>query len=524
MKKVILVDDELFVRKGLIELIRWGDLGFQIVAEAEDGEEALSLISEHSPDLVLTDIKMPVMDGLSLIAAVQESEEPAPEFIILSGYNDFTYAQRALRFGVQDFILKPIDEDELTCTLQRMNQRWSQSEETEYKAQLKGEAALNALLFEQREELQTADLAQALGLQESEPSCYCILERNSCREEVEAPSLREWKSFISNILARVGGSVSIFHDLSPYTFGFLLTGDHLRDRLERFRDQITSQLLRNTGQEEASEIRIYVGEMVQTPLDLKISYEGAREAMLGKYALDDFYVITQEMARKASLSFRDLETSVYSSLQEYVEENNIPALSEVVTRIKDDFKKFAFTSDAVLASISKCGMCVLDAIRKINVDEEPTIHSRTIMMQWNRAPRTLSLLMEELMIFLIESADQMEELCKSKTTGNIHKVRQYIESHYQEEITLKIISKRFFMNPVYLGQLFKNTYGTYFNDFLLHLRIQEAKRLLRQTDQKIYEIAEQVGFSSPEYFIKQFEKVEGHSPTEYKLAVHTKKS
>ncbi|EFM08895.1 two component transcriptional regulator, AraC family [Paenibacillus curdlanolyticus YK9] len=524
MRKVMLVDDEIFVRKGLMELIPWEEHGYRVVAEAEDGDEAVALIKQLQPDLVLTDIRMPGMDGLTLIATVKESGGRSPEFIILSGYNEFSYAQRALRFGVQDFILKPIDEDELVGTLQRINQRWAKLEKAESASHRTAEAVLNELLFEQSPEQPPTDVAAVLGLREQEPCCYCIVERNSREEsaEAEVQSIRKWKTSMGEALMRTGGSAPILHDLGPHTFGFLMAQSDFAFQGDMFGDRMAAQLLRTVASDEAAAIRIYVGPRVMRPADLKSSYDGAREAMRYKFALDDCQVITPERAARIALSFRDLEAEVYNALQDGLEENNIPAISELVARMGSDFKRCAFTPDAVIASVSKCVMRALEVLRRMGEEQEPKVVSHSIMTQWNQAPKTLSMLMKDLLHFLLESAGHMEQLRKNKTCGSIHRIRQYIETHYQEEITLKSMAKQFYINPVYLGQLFKNTYGVYFNDFLLQLRIDEAKRLLRQTDRKIYEIAELVGFNSSEYFIKQFEKVEGRSPTDYKQAMLAK--
>ncbi|TYP74658.1 response regulator transcription factor [Paenibacillus methanolicus] len=522
MRKVLLVDDEMFVRKGLKELIPWEAFGYEVIAEAEDGEEAVQLIDLHGPDLVLTDIRMPVMDGLSLIETVKESGGRAPEFVILSGYNEFSYAQRAMRFGVQDFILKPIDDGELTETLTRMNRRLASRDEKGGR-QRTADAVLNELLFEGADGAPPADLEAVLRLGQGS-CCYVIAERNGCGEsaEAEAQSLRQWKSAIGEALMRLGGGAPIVHDLSPYTFGFLLTSSHLSDSGSAQLERLGARLLHRAGGEEGGFLRLYLGPIVDRPADLKRSYEAARDAMNAKFALDDRQVLTAGMASQAGLAFRDLDEDVYAALQEGVEENDIPLLSGLVARIGADFKRHAFTTDAVMASLSKCVVRVLDTLRRMNEGQEPELASLAPLMQWNQTPKTLGMLLKKLEPFLAESAACMEQLRKRKTTGGIHRVRQYIESHFNEEITLKGMAKRFYINPVYLGQLFKNTYGVYFNDFLLQLRIGEAKRLLRQTDRKIYEIAELVGFSSSEYFIKQFEKVEGCSPTEYKQAQLTR--
>ncbi|MDQ6417852.1 response regulator [Paenibacillus sp. LHD-117] len=119
MYTVIIVDDEKFVRKGLIKMLDWESSGFQVIDEAEDGEDALILLREKKPDLVLTDIRMPVLDGLELIHAAFE-EKMETEFIIISGYNDFRYARQAMRYGVLDYVLKPVDQAEIKQALEKI--------------------------------------------------------------------------------------------------------------------------------------------------------------------------------------------------------------------------------------------------------------------------------------------------------------------------------------------------------------------------------------------------------------------
>lgn len=120
MYKVLLVDDEMFVRKGLMNLMDWHSLGYEICGEASNGEEALDCIEQLQPDLVIVDIRMPVLDGLALIHQVTSQMVNPPLFVIVSGYHDFKYAQQALRYGVHDYILKPIDETELESTLRKL--------------------------------------------------------------------------------------------------------------------------------------------------------------------------------------------------------------------------------------------------------------------------------------------------------------------------------------------------------------------------------------------------------------------
>src|SRR5699024_3235911 len=150
MHKVYLVDDDVFVRKGIKTLIDWESLGFQVFGEADNGEDALAEIQELKPDLVLTDIRMPVLDGLDLVKKTKETLEKPPYFIVISGYNDFKYAQRALRYNVKDFILKPVDQEEIKKTLIKIASTITYDyEETKNQMKMKAVIQVKRYLFDE---------------------------------------------------------------------------------------------------------------------------------------------------------------------------------------------------------------------------------------------------------------------------------------------------------------------------------------------------------------------------------------
>jgi len=139
------------------------------------------------------------------------------------------------------------------------------------------------------------------------------------------------------------------------------------------------------------------------------------------------------------------------------------------------------------------------------------------MLGWQDINLSLGELKKLFTVFIEESQQSIAELRKEQQKGGIQKIKCYIEGNFSQNISLKSIAAQFYINPVYLGQLFKKTYGVYFNEFLLQLRVNEAKKLLRQScSMRIYEIAEKVGFSNSDYFVTQFEKIEHMTPTEYR--------
>ena len=185
MNKVILVDDEMYFRKGLRNLINWEDCGFQVVGEAANGEDALKLIHEVNPDLIITDIRMPVLDGIGLIKQAIEIEAIQSKFIIISGHSDFIYAQQALRYGVHDFVLKPIDQDEIEQTLRSLSKTINEQKKLhDQRMEEQAKVVFNHLLLGKAEEIEhSGDLLNLLSVGNPNEFFYLLIEVNGVFDE-----------------------------------------------------------------------------------------------------------------------------------------------------------------------------------------------------------------------------------------------------------------------------------------------------------------------------------------------------
>ncbi|SEO48845.1 response regulator transcription factor [Paenibacillus sp. OV219] len=525
MRRAILVDDEVFARKGLVGLIPWEQYGFEIIAEAEDGEEALALIEQHKPDLVITDIRMPVLDGLELIQTVQERLGKAVKFIIISGYGDFKYAQQAVRFGVHDYLLKPIDEDELMETLQRIaamldsTPSWTQE----------GNPMLQASLFEQlisgkADDKTLSEAAQYLALQGDKPLRYIALELNDIAadstDEQRNSQIEMVRETIVELLKRRLEITPVVYVRSQSELGIILRPDVNPAWTVRLGEELVRAA---KGQiMEGTVPLVYVGATAESLREVKQSYQSAMELMRLKYAFANQSVIVFDDLGGMKLQFKELEPSFYSELMERLEEHDNGGVNLLADAMFRAFQEQRFALESMTSSLARCVHEATRIIQTMQGDESKLTNLQPIL-QWHNEPRTLQGVKQLLTQFLSECMTSIASLRSTTMRGDIGKIRSYIETNYTSNISLKSIAKLFYMNPVYLGQLFKKTYGVYFNDFLLQIRIQEAKRQLRQTDKKIYEIAASVGFGNPDYFVSQFEKVEGKTPTEYKNAMIAKK-
>lgn len=524
MYKVILVDDEIFTRKGLIKLIDWEACGYQIVEEADNGEDALELIKNLQPDLVITDIRMPVLDGLELIKSISTESDICPAFIIISGYDDFSYAQKAVRYGVHDFILKPIDEIEFTETLLTLKDKLERDrEDRSLQENLLSGAMIERIILDNPDNVFISEWEERLMLSDRDGLYYMFAELNDIhlwKESSTVPNLPRFKEILQQTLQKMtGGSQPFYLHEHRNRIGFIVPDSVLfqssQGQIQRFAESLLEMLVSQYD----CRIFLYAGCKVGRLADIRESYKCAKEALQYKYVHDDKSIVIYDGDTMQALQYMSLDERLYSQLIEQIEESAFEELTLTIDEIFRHFCEKAYAPEAVKMNIHQCVTGVVRIIHEMN-GEERGVNTLAMLLDWHDLNLSLSELKRIFTRFATESGCYIASLRKDQQSGDIQKIRSYIEAHYQENISLKMIAAQFYINPVYLGQLFKKTYGVYFNDFLQHLRINEAKKLLRQTDLRIYEVAERVGFGNSDYFVTKFEKIENLTPSEYRHSLN----
>ncbi|MEH7416882.1 response regulator [Neobacillus drentensis] len=519
MHKVILVDDESFFRKGLRSLIDWKASGFEVTGEAANGEDALALIDEVHPELVITDIRMPVLDGLELIKQVTEKEGIHPQFIIISGHSDFKYAQQAVRYGVHDFILKPIDQEEIEETLRSLsNTITEQKLVVERNIEIKKAVLLDNLIYGKVNDEESYVFSRELSLSSAAEYYYLILEVNGLPESPsEAAPDSKVKEKITKIFRDIcDPHVGVFiQELEQGSYGLLIPSTYLnlfQRQICHFVNWINGLLTNNMTQA----VTFYIGPAVPKLCLLKDSFEAAKNAREYKYFYEDKNIIlSKDIVNDKSITYTELEDSYYHLLIEQIEENTSMAIMGTIDKIFLQFASKKMARVAVKASINRFVHAILKIIKNME-GEVSNLKNFQTMLQLQNYNLTLQQLRKLFLEFVLESKEMINILRKQSSDGEAHKIKQFVDSHYRENMSLKSIAAKFYMNPVYLGQLFKKTYGIYFKDYLLQVRINEAKKLLRQSELKIYEIAERVGFNNTDYFVTMFGKFEKITPSEYR--------
>lgn len=518
MFRVLLVDDEAYFRQGMMELIRWEKCGFTVSGESDNGEDALEMILNDPPDLVVTDIRMPVMDGLELVQKSVQTFGLKTKFIIVSGYDEFKYAQQAVKYGVCDFILKPIDETVMEATLAELKGKLEQEAAVAMDQQQRmiGER-IAALIRGECTPDQAEQWRSELELPPSGRLYYMFAEKNESDSALTGASPKPLQDVRQS-------TISLFKELvpdmiHPLTYehrgrvGLVVAEASLPEHwtVERLAKSLQSKLQSACG----DPVCVFVGASVKHLADLKGAYVTAKETMLYKYMDERRFVFLHEELHKKPLQYVIMDHSSFAGLKEHMEENNEAAIGQAVEDIFLQFRTQCYVPEAVRTSLHRFVSEALSTLQGMEIDTE-AMTFKGPMISWYDRNITATTLKELFASFVLECSRLAARQRKDMSGGGIQKVKNYIDANYATNINLKSIAARYYMNPVYLGQLFKKTYGTYFNEYVLQLRVSEAKRLLRLTDLRIYEIADRIGFNNAEYFVSQFEKLEHMTPTEYR--------
>lgn len=514
MIKVVIVDDEPKLRQGLQTLIPWENLGFTVAATAANGQEALTVIEEVEPAVVLVDIRMPVMDGLQLIQHLTSAGHRL-HFIILSGYADFEYAQQAIKYGVTGYLLKPVDTCEMAENLSRVRERIEEEQAQEamrHHPPINREMYLNGLLMPRgklgglNDPSKQRSIAKKADLLWSSYEVIVVSTRESESKRAIIPFTNALKSMIE------GSNKGIVTVISPYVI--LLLNEPLRGSHRRA--QLYDAIKNAAG---GMRFAAATGGAVTGPEHIGSSYARALEAVKLAFFSEKRHLLGPDVPERQSLEtqqqpcdyadkVQDLVFRLYYSLDVGNHIMLLPLLSEAANTFlaqgqdeKAVKESFFFLSNAVIYKLNAGSRMELK-------DTEAVSRFLNDIFQ----QEYLEDLLSDLHRFLLAFAEQSEPGGKEQ---DFKKMIDFIQRHYGDNLRLETLAGLLNYSTAYLGQMFKSRTGEYFNTYLDKVRIQKAKELLGQ-GMKVYEVAERVGYTSVNYFHSKFKKYEGRSPSDYK--------
>lgn len=504
MIKVLLVDDEPNIRKGLKILINWERLGYNIIAEASNGREALLLIEKHNPQLVITDIKMPEVSGLDLIKECKNSNF-STMFIILSGHNEFNLAREALHLGAYKYLLKPLDEEELEETLldfREFNEKGN-SQKISQKFYLKTQ--LQKLLSDFKPD-NIYEIRDSFNLTNEISYYYALIDlHNTPNVDIQKIEELIYESIPEGVLTSI---ILEKHSL----FGLLIHSGMLkpyRNHINRFCINLTSELFKKYGYEAS----VYVGSQQHALSDLSKSRSDALEAADHRYYRDIGSVIEHQNVHNLEFnnSYTDIDI-VDKIVNKIIKQDHI-GIEEGVKELISFFREEYLSNQIIFLHINRLLNTIIKSVSDLNGDINPIINSSNFITN-----REEHIFLSTLQVNLLNLADTAAEIIgKYKVKNNTAlELKEYIDNNYRENLSLKYVADKMAVNSAYLGQIFKKQTGVSFNQYLHSIRIREAKELLVTTNLKIYEVASAIGYQDVNYFMKKFESAMLTTPKTYR--------
>ena len=518
MMKVFLVDDEIAIRETLRNIFPWEERGFQLVGEAPDGEMALPMIRDLNPDILLTDIRMPFMDGMKLCAEIKRLM-PWVGVIILSGYDDFAYARQAISLGVKEYLLKPITARELGEVLQRVaNQIAAERRERESAASLRMKVAsgnqflrekLLASLFtdegDKFEDQQLLRQMRDMGVNLS-AGCYVVIDiAFPLKDEARAGA----RAALSALAEASGGSV--FTCGMPQGTRALVLGDNERDAEERAYSFATSAA-QLPELKDCEGLLLSIGETVTDYYDIRRSMRAARHvrhAVAHQSAGRRIIGVGEINDRPASLENLDL-----SPLNEKLQ---YAAASEVDTILAEYVDSLGPGAEGLSLAMGYLRVAAVIAAQRIvqEAGADPRALDQALVAEVMRAEGAAGL--EAVKALIRQAIACRDKSGRGASDTPVGRARVYLSRRYSDpNLMLQDVAGEVGMSQSHFSTVFSQETGITFTQYLTALRIGKAKELLSATAMRSSEIAFAVGYNDAHYFSYLFKKHTGVTPSEYR--------
>lgn len=509
MMNVFIADDEEIIREGLKLVVDWNSLGFTICGEASDGEDALKCILEFNPDLVLLDIRMPNLFGTDIVKQAREQNFKG-HFIILSGFSDFKYAQAAIRYGVDFYLTKPIDEDELTQavnavknTLQTENQKSNAMNQYREKAKY---TILRDIL------LNTSNLT-AISLKEININAevYQVVLYESYNQD----SYKLTYSFADLLKVTNQGDNSFEYIKIHQKDVILLKGEFAIKRLQDFLRHYESSPQKGSPLDS---LFIAYGRQVHTTDEIHCSYKDALNLLTRRFFCgqnqhtigfeqlpnfkDNLYTITSE------------ETNRYcENLCNFIQCSNRSLIAETLHTLERNLFQTKIDITDIKLFLTDIYLQIKQNLHHIYSNNNIPFPTNSWVIEFIESRFYLY----EIIQFFSEQFEMMINAIGNTSNQSVwDEIIQYINHNYSDNIKLEEIAPLFGYNSSYLGKIFHKKMGENFNCYLDQVRIKHSQKLLLQNNLKVYEVAEKVGYKNVDYFHKKFKKYVGQSPAEYR--------
>lgn len=533
--KVFLVEDEYIVREGIKNNIDWEKNGYDFCGEASDGELAFPMISEKRPDIVITDIRMPFMDGIELSRMIKE-EYPEIKIIILSGHEEFEYAKAAIQIGVEEYLLKPINGDELLQVVNRVAQKIKEENESRETLQ-EGEGDEN-FEYAKRQLLSSliddnASLSDAMEQGKKihlnlMAQCYNImmlkLQRKNKEQGFSQRILELYKTMEDTLKEQDGQS--IMFDRAPEGKVILFMGsgeEEIRRNMDVFAGQFREIL------PEYEDVTYFgsVGVPVMRLRELGESYEAASHGFSYRFLTEPNQIVDNHTVFDQTRNEKKFSCSIGSADIQNLDKQKIESflkggeMDEIHFFVEEYMKN---TGDAGKNSMIFRQYIVMDMFFAASHFLTQITDGREQLGEPFESPEQMQKIVSDLeatVVYIKELFTKVMQVRDAQTTEHnsdvVENAKKYIsENYHDEELTLNTVAHEVNVSPNHLSAMFSQKTGQTFVKYLTEVRMHRAKELLKCTSKRSNEICEEVGYRDPHYFSHLFKKNVGCSPIQYR--------
>ena len=542
MLKIFLAEDEVIVRETIKRMIPWEDLGFELVGEAADGEMALPLLLRQKPDLLITDIKMPFMDGLTL-AKVAKKEIPGLKVVILSGYDDFNYAKQAINIGVEDYLLKPITKNALIERLTEIRSRYEHEKtQKEYYEKFHREMQayeknssrdfFEALVSGSMDMMEIYRRSEKLGLDIVAEAYNVLIFTMNCEEdfsgqregysEWEAESLELLEEFFSENTSAMLFRCNIF------SYGVLIKGQ--KETIEENTRSCVSEIQRILDRKEQKrQWFVAAGEPVERLSQIQKSYYSASRAFSQRYLYDENILYYDEMASMEKKNVTEDDST-------YLQKVDVNALNPVILQkflsnglleetenfVKDYF--YAIGQEPLESLVFRnyvtlnVRFSVMSFLKEIGCDTR-TLEQEDTEDVLSESSKSLENAIAYAKKIISQAIALRDQNSGNKNRSILKTAVDFIDSNYMEEdMSLNKAANAANVSANHFSALFSQNMGQTFIEYLTNLRMNKAKEYLRCTSMRSSEIAGEIGYKDAHYFSYLFKKTQGMTPSDYRKA------
>ncbi len=534
MYKVFLVEDEIVLREGIKNNIHWEEEDFEIVGDESDGELAYPMILREQPDILITDIKMPFMDGLEL-SKLLKKEMPQLKIIIISGYSDFGYAQQAIDIGITEYLLKPVTSNKLLAAVKNaaaaiererkdkrmleqyqllVYQKQGEKRKDFFNALVSGKISLSQII-EQEEELGIDMVASA----------FCVLLFQFKVQE----DMYEYSNDIVHCEARMQEALRKYSNIKVFERGmdgwaFILLGEN-EEQIEVITNELCNLLI------QVCDGRVHyfggIGRVVHRVRDLNQSYLDANRAFSLRYfergdqflSHRDVHNIQDQIGKWINVSELNLEKLDRILLEEFLKRGTLQDVDEFVDRYFDGFDANAMNSTLFRQYIMMDGYsAIMKFLKNLKCSKEKIDNSLKNMNDFNEQLNSLEDFKKFYKTILKEAIDLRNMSSQKRYSGLIEKAKEYIHLRYSmSDLSLDQVASKVNISPNYFSSLFNQETGMTFIEYLTEIRMEKAKEYLRCSSKRITEIGFLVGYLDSHYFSYIFKKTQNCTPSEYRM-------